>query len=370
MAEKSSAVADRYARQRIIPSWNQSRLADATAVIAGVGALGNETAKNLALAGVGRLILCDPDTVAVSNLSRTVLFGPGDVDRPKAEAAAAALRALSPGVVADARVADLAAGLGLGELADASVVVSCVDSVRARMRLLGRCALAGARLVDGGTHPFGGEVRLRLSPSAPCYGCTLSAHERGVSDVPWSCFGVGDDGPQPASITTTALVASWMSVAALGLILGSVPSYQVLSIDAIGGRTAPVSIDRDPACPHHRPLDGPAAAADLTNLATVGELLATLGPGEEPLSWEQFRLTGRCGGCGRPAGDRSGPDAGPAGAEVTVCRQCGGLIRSRLAQRLRDASPDARLCDLGIAPEEILPILTAGGEYRWLRLSR
>ena len=73
---------DRYARQRLIPQWDQRRLAEATAVIAGVGAVGNEVAKNLALLGVGRLVLCDPDIVARSNLSRTVLFCDGDVGRP------------------------------------------------------------------------------------------------------------------------------------------------------------------------------------------------------------------------------------------------------------------------------------------------
>ena len=59
----------------LIPGWDQRRLAAATVVVIGVGALGNEVAKNLALAGIGRLVLCDPDVVSVSNLSRTVLFG-------------------------------------------------------------------------------------------------------------------------------------------------------------------------------------------------------------------------------------------------------------------------------------------------------
>ena len=69
----------RHHRQQLIPGWDQERLAASTVIVVGVGALGNETAKNLALAGVGRLILCDPDTVSASNLSRTVLFRPEDI---------------------------------------------------------------------------------------------------------------------------------------------------------------------------------------------------------------------------------------------------------------------------------------------------
>jgi hypothetical protein len=368
--EQMTVIADRYMRQRIIPGWDQCRLAEATVAVAGIGALGNEVAKDLALAGVGRLILCDPDVVAVSNLSRTVLFGPGDVDRPKAEAAAVALKALVPGLETEVRVADLGSGVGLGELDDASAVLSCVDSIRARMRLLGRCALVGAALVDGGTHPYGGEVRLRLSADEPCYGCTLSAHERGVSDLPWSCFGIHPDGPQPASIATTALVASWMSLAALQVILGAPPAYRLLSIDAVNGRTAPVVIERDPDCPHHRPLQGAPVTVPVTNQATVRELLDTLEADDEPFAWEQFSLGAQCGTCRRYAEDAR-PQGGQAvGQTVSVCSHCGGLVRMRFSQRLRDASPDTRMSDLDIAPEDILPVLTTAGEYRCLRLSR
>ncbi len=370
MLPAPEGATDRYARQRITPGWSQDRLAQATVVVVGVGALGNEVAKNLALTGVGRFILCDPDSIAVSNLSRTVLFGTEDVGQPKASVAAGTLAALAPDTAAQARVADLGRGVGLGELADADAVLSCVDTIRARMRLLGRCVLAGAALIDGGTHSFGGEVRLRLSPDEACYGCTLSAHERGVSDLPWSCFGTDQDGPQPASIATTALVASWMSLAALQVILRSPPSYRVLRIDAVSGRTAPVAIDRDPDCPHHRPLAGPVMTVPVTYQATAGELLATLAPDDEPFVWEQFPLGWRCTGCGGYANKtalRGGMDTNDT---VLTCDRCGGLIRARFSQRLRDAPPESRLSDLGVAPEDILPVRMPGGEYTCRRLSR
>jgi molybdopterin-synthase adenylyltransferase len=369
-ASASEGAADRYARQRLTPGWSQDRLTRASAAVIGVGALGNEVAKNLALSGIGRLLLCDPDTVAVSNLSRTVLFGTGDVGRPKASAAATALGVLAPDTGVQVRVADLGRGVGLGELADADVVLSCVDTIRARMRLLGRCALAGAALVDGGTHSFGGEVRLRLSPDEACYGCTLSAHERGTSDLPWSCFGTDQNGPQPASIATTALVASWMSLAALRVILGAPPSYRVLRIDAANGRTAPVAIDRDPDCPHHHPLTGPVTTVPVTHRATIGELMATLGPDDEPFTWEQFPLGWRCGSCHSYANETALHGGMDTNDTVLTCDHCGGLIRARFSVRLRDAPPQAHLSDLGVAPEDILAVRMPGGEYACRRLSR
>ncbi|NJP06694.1 MAG: hypothetical protein HC837_14250 [Chloroflexaceae bacterium] len=55
---------ERYARQRLIADWQQAPLAEATVLVAGAGALGNEVIKNLALAGVGHLLLIDMDHVA------------------------------------------------------------------------------------------------------------------------------------------------------------------------------------------------------------------------------------------------------------------------------------------------------------------
>jgi len=72
------SVNERFARQTLIAGWEQERLQAATAVIVGMGALGNEVARILAMSGIGHLILCDHDTVALSNLSRCVLFREAD----------------------------------------------------------------------------------------------------------------------------------------------------------------------------------------------------------------------------------------------------------------------------------------------------
>jgi molybdopterin-synthase adenylyltransferase len=356
---------DRFARQRIIPGWDQGRLAAATAVVVGVGALGNEVAKNLALAGTGRLVLCDPDVVSVSNLSRTVLFGQADVGTPKAVAAAAALRRLAPSVRTEPRVADLVSGVGLGELADADLVISCVDTRRARVQLLGRCSLADAVLIDGGTSPSGAELRLRVSADEPCFGCTLSAHQRSVSDLPWSCAEpLPDELPQASAIASTAVAAGWLCAAAFGLLFGVVPSWRVLSIDVDEGRAGPVAITRDPRCPLHRPLDGPVTWSDASADASVAEFLAGLADSDEAWLWNSFALPVRCNRCAYApllAGELASSAAFP-------CPRCGTVLRQARSTRLRDADPAATLAELGVAPEEILPVMTAAGELTCRRL--
>lgn len=87
---------ERYDRQTHLPGWNQERLAQATVVVMGMGALGNAAAQALALAGVGRMILCDRDRIERTNLSRTPLFRDADIGRAKVNAATDALLQLAP----------------------------------------------------------------------------------------------------------------------------------------------------------------------------------------------------------------------------------------------------------------------------------
>ncbi|MGP4045114.1 ThiF family adenylyltransferase [Streptomyces sp. 2A115] len=358
---------DRFARERLVPGWDPEAFSRATAVVVGLGALGNEAAKNLALAGIGRLVLCDPDTVEATNLSRSVLFGPHDVGRSKTEAAAEALRRLSNSVVVESRAHDLAAGVGLGELASADVVLSCLDSLRSRMRLLGRCALVEAPLVDGATGPWEGEIRLRLDTQEACYGCTLTAHQRSSADVPWSCLDDTTAGPLGTSIATTALVAAWMTQAALRSVLGMRPPYRMVRIETLTGRSEPVLMTRAPDCPHHRPIQGDITPCPLNNRATAGELTATMPPGDEPLTWSRFPLSPRCRAC-HPYTEAVG-DRPAAGSLVSRCDRCGRGLRPRFSNRLRDAAPKARLAELGVPPQEILPVRRPRGDYTWHRLS-
>ncbi len=90
------AVNDPYATQRRLPLWRQERLAQSTALIVGVGGLGLPAAMYLAAMGIGKLILCDPDTIAVENLHRQPLYHPTHVGQPKVTVLQTFLRSLRP----------------------------------------------------------------------------------------------------------------------------------------------------------------------------------------------------------------------------------------------------------------------------------
>jgi molybdopterin/thiamine biosynthesis adenylyltransferase len=345
------APSDRFARQGLVAGWRQEALGTATVVVCGVGALGNEVAKNLGLAGVGRLVLCDADTVDATNLSRTVLFRDRDVGRPKVEAAAQALAWLAPTTTVETRPSPLTSGVGLAELRDATVVAGCLDSRRARLELLGRCALADAVLVDGGTGPWSGEVRLRSGPDAACYACSLTARERAIADLPRAYTDLYPQEDVAASIALTALVGAWMATIALRVVLGATVRHEVLRIEALAGTTVPVELARDPECLHHQPLGPVDQRLPVGHEATVAELLAHLPPGSDAEVWSAFPATPACTTCGA----RAAYDLLKGDRERGRCMACGAGVRTVEGYRLSEADPSARLRDLGVAPREILP---------------
>src|SRR5262245_39630237 len=91
-----SLAEDRFERLRRIEWWDQRLLSSAKVLVVGMGALGNEVLKHLALVGVTHVFIVDFDTIEPSNLSRSVLFRDADVGRPKVEAAAEAAHRLYP----------------------------------------------------------------------------------------------------------------------------------------------------------------------------------------------------------------------------------------------------------------------------------
>jgi adenylyltransferase/sulfurtransferase len=73
----------------------QQRIGDAHVALIGVGGLGCAAAQYLVSSGIGKLTLCDFDTVAESNLSRQLLYRSADLGRAKVEVATEALADLN-----------------------------------------------------------------------------------------------------------------------------------------------------------------------------------------------------------------------------------------------------------------------------------
>lgn len=73
-----------------------ARLRDASVAVIGLGGAGSLLSLALAAAGIGQLTLVDGDTVEVSNLTRQILYHPGQAGLSKADCLAEQLKRFSP----------------------------------------------------------------------------------------------------------------------------------------------------------------------------------------------------------------------------------------------------------------------------------
>lgn len=153
-------------------------LKKSTIFIAGVGALGCEIAKDLALAGVGKLVLVDLDTIETSNLSRQLLFRMEDIGRSKAEVAATRVKELNPDIEVEfyfKKIQELP--LELYENCD--VIIAALDNVQARFDLNIIARRAKRPMIEGGTVGFEGHVQVIVPEGAKfldetaCYRCVV-----------------------------------------------------------------------------------------------------------------------------------------------------------------------------------------------------
>ena len=94
--ELTATERDLYDRQFRLEGWDQKVITNSRVLIVGVGGLGCEIAKNLAMIGVGHLDLIDLDIIEHSNLNRQILFAGAKMGTPKATIAAKRLRDINP----------------------------------------------------------------------------------------------------------------------------------------------------------------------------------------------------------------------------------------------------------------------------------
>ncbi|MHC5018894.1 MAG: HesA/MoeB/ThiF family protein [Planctomycetota bacterium] len=367
---------DRYDRLRLLEDCDPERLAQATLCIVGVGALGNEVAKNCALLGIGRLILLDRDTVAISNLTRSVLFRAEDAGRPKAEVAGERLRELNPDVHVDVIVGELAGALGLALLRRCDAVFGCVDSREARVTLNAMAIRAAVPVIDGALGDLSGTVRVFAGAEGPCYECGLTQVDWQVLSARQPCGLLGQaavsEGRTPTTPMSASTIGAFQTAAALKILRGDLSDAGTAVV--WNGRGPMLYRTKLPAleeCMAHDEWPEPEPV-DCGPEATAADLLAAVG-----LESGVIRLTrewvaaATCVECnvttplGRPWEEvhREG--------RAAACPDCSGLREPEVIREIGADSPHAgvTLGALGYAPQDVVQV-AAGEAERFAGLAR
>ena len=166
----------RYSRHILLPEIGiegQQKLSDAHALIIGAGGLGSPVALFLAASGVGRITLCDNDSVDLTNLQRQIAHRTSSIGKAKVISAKETLAEINPDVdvvtlierADEARLAALAA--------QADVVLDCSDNFPTRYALNRVCHALKKPLVSGAATRFDGQVSVFdfRRDDTPCYEC-------------------------------------------------------------------------------------------------------------------------------------------------------------------------------------------------------
>ncbi|MEM1659153.1 MAG: ThiF family adenylyltransferase [Candidatus Jordarchaeales archaeon] len=248
-----SGEEERYHRQRLIEGWNQEKIRCSRVFIAGVGALGSVVALNLAMVGVGELVLADYDVVEVSNLNRQLLFRESDVGRNKAEAAADFLSKVNPDVAVKAFPRDIAE-VPKSEYKRCDVIVDGLDTLEARRWLNSLAIEMEKPLIHGGIYGWWGNVQVVVPYVTPCLECQpLVSKERLAQECTPAgerrrAANTGIKEWTPAVVTVSCVVGGIQAQETVKVLLGVKPFNGYLFYDGLSGSFTLVELERNPKC--------------------------------------------------------------------------------------------------------------------------
>jgi adenylyltransferase/sulfurtransferase len=188
-----------YSRQialREVGPAGQAKLRAATVAVIGAGGLGVPVLQYLAGAGVGRLVIIDGDRLEPSNLHRQTLYALADCGQPKAELAAARVRALNPTVEAIAHTQRLDAANGRALLEGASLVIDCTDNFSTKFLLNDLAQQLRVPAVLASVYQYEGQLQvLRPDRDGACLRCVWPEATR--DGLVGNCAEAGVLGPVP-----------------------------------------------------------------------------------------------------------------------------------------------------------------------------
>jgi adenylyltransferase/sulfurtransferase len=236
----------RYSRHILLPAIDiagQQRLLDAHVLVVGAGGLGAPALIYLASAGVGRLTICDGDTVDLTNLQRQIVHREAAIGSNKAESARRTLLEVN----SDCDVRAVARRVTQEDLvvlaANADVVVDASDNFATRRAINAVCVQLRKPLVSGAAIRFAGQVAvfdLRRA-DAPCYTCFLP-HDAPAAEEACAVMGV--------FAPLTGIIGCMQAAEAIRLIAVSAPppEGEVVLVDALEMQTQRMPVVRNPGC--------------------------------------------------------------------------------------------------------------------------
>lgn len=272
--------ADRYHTFGYISWWQQEVVRNATILVVGAGALGNEVLKNLALMGIGNLLIADFDTIEDSNLSRSVLFRESDRGRRKVDAAAQGVKELNRDVKVKTWHGNINYEMGLGVFRHVDAIIGCLDNREARLSINRFSWAVNRPWVDGAIQELMGIARIFWPDRGACYECTLTDLDYQIINLRYSCPLLAREnilqGKVPTTPTSASIVAAFQTQEALKLIHNmEVQPGKALMINGLTNDVYTTEYPVKKDCMSHSMLEPIVELPEATtNATTLADLLA------------------------------------------------------------------------------------------------
>ncbi len=236
----------RYSRHILLPKIGyegQEKIVNSHALIVGVGGLGSPVALYLAASGVGKLTICDFDTVDLTNLQRQIIHTTQSVGLNKAASAQQSIQILNPQITVKT-VQQKSTEAEFEQLAkEADVVIDCSDNFATRYTLNRVCFQLKKPLVSGAAIGFEGQVSVFdfRNETSPCYHCLYP--DIG-NDTEMRCTENGVFAP------LVGIIGTMQAAEALKLIMqiGENLQGRLLLLDALSMEWRTIRLNRDSDC--------------------------------------------------------------------------------------------------------------------------
>jgi len=182
---------NKFERQERLSVWNQRIIEESSVMIVGVGGTGGEVAKNLALLGIGNLILIDLDTIEYSNLNRQLLFSGNDVGKNKAEIAKKHIIQRYNQDINIVTHTTTVQEIPFHIFTELDAIAGCVDNFLARQYLNELAIELKIPLIDSATDGYFGQVQCINSMQTACLACDspVPPNETQVLSAPCTIVG-------------------------------------------------------------------------------------------------------------------------------------------------------------------------------------
>jgi len=220
----------------------QQRLKDARVLVVGAGGLGGHFITFLVRAGVGKVLVVDPDKVEASNLHRQVLYSMDHIGRPKAGIAEVVAGKFQRDSNVEGMTISFDTGTGPELVEDIDLVLDATDTTIPRNDINLICTERGIPWVWTAVYGTYGHAMGIIPGTTPCFHC-ITLPEANV--VP-PC----GDRILPTTLSMAGAISCTMAVQIItGSFIDGSYGSRFVSFDAWNGTIDKVPVIKRPGCP-------------------------------------------------------------------------------------------------------------------------